>query len=134
MASWPQGCEHWKDGSATCLLSSDVDKKDMPHSSPLPPKAGKRMAPMSSEQESFPCPSLTATLRKVSPAPWLGNIVELTLYVGFQVSQSQGREHRRGSPAFCLLGGGADKGEMPPPLPHSSLPMAGGRAGPESWQ
>lgn len=41
------------------------------------------------KQESYPCPSLASALRKVGPAPHLGNTVELVLVGGVLVSQPE---------------------------------------------
>ena len=42
----------------------------------------EELAMRSSEWESWPCPSLAVALRRVGPAPYLGNRVELQEYTG----------------------------------------------------
>lgn len=55
-ASWSQGCEHWRAGSATCLLCSEIGKRDMPPSCPSPPMVGRKTGPKIIRAGQLPLP------------------------------------------------------------------------------
>lgn len=70
------------------------------------------------QDKGCPCPSLSIEFRRVGRAPHLGSTVELSLYVS-------------GVPCFSVVCWAVAqiRERFPPPLPHSSLSMAYGKAG-----
>jgi hypothetical protein len=67
---------------ASCLLNSGTEWGETPSSPPL-------FLDVYGRWESYPCPSPAATLRKTSPASYLGSKVELVLVLRLPVSQLQ---------------------------------------------
>lgn len=55
------------------------------------------------EWESWPSPSLAATLKRVGPAPWLGSTVDLVLVARVWVSRPSSHESGRSASASCLF-------------------------------
>lgn len=116
----------------TCLAPVWATERCLPP--PLPPcylwQVGK-LALESREQENIPCPSPAAALQRAGSAPPLGSTVDLALDVEVVGKPALRYEHRRDGPASCPLGGGEDKGEIPPIFSQPSPSMAARRSGPK---
>jgi hypothetical protein len=98
-------------------MSSGVGEGEM-LSVPLP-RARRRGDPEPSQRDSWPCPSLSAALRRVSSIRRLGSTTELTLVARTWVI-------RRAGPAPCLLYIGVGEGQIPF-SPQPSPPTTGSR-------
>lgn len=76
------GYECGRAGPATCLPCDDMGEGEMTALTPYHLWCVGELAPRLSEWDSYPCPSPTASLRRASPPPHLGSIIELALNVG----------------------------------------------------